>query len=178
MLYNDNVVHSSHSGPLFAAPLFPCIASHQAHGLHNHRDGTQATTEGSEILAKDLVVACTARLMVTASIVIAIFLGLAIQDVTGQQAVPDALSGELLTFVKIVGQFDPGARFQVPGADAPSISLLTGVEPNAGWEEVGGGSASGGGISDNSDGLCVPSVAIAPEGTFWHRLVRRQWRGL
>lgn len=56
MLYNDNVVCSPNIGPLLAAPLFSCIASHQAHGLHNHRDGTQATTEGSEILARDLIV--------------------------------------------------------------------------------------------------------------------------
>lgn len=82
MLYNDNVVHSSHSGPLFAAPLFPCIASHQAHGLQYHQDGTQATTEGSEILVKDLIVVCTAWSIVTVSIVIAVFLGLAIQIIT------------------------------------------------------------------------------------------------
>lgn len=60
MLYNDNVVRSPNFGPLFAAPLFSCIASHQARGLRNHRDGTQATTEGSEILATELIVACTA----------------------------------------------------------------------------------------------------------------------
>ncbi len=34
-----------------------------------------------------------------------------------------------------------------------------------GWEEVGAGSASGGGISDNSGESYVPSVAISPGGT-------------
>jgi hypothetical protein len=33
------------------------------------------------------------------------------------------------------------------------------------WEEVGAGSASGGGISDNSELSAYPSAAIAPEGT-------------
>jgi len=33
------------------------------------------------------------------------------------------------------------------------------------WEEVGAGSASGGGISDNSGESYAPSVAIAPDGT-------------
>jgi hypothetical protein len=33
------------------------------------------------------------------------------------------------------------------------------------WEEVGTGSASDGGISDNSGHSSVPSVAIAPDGT-------------
>ncbi|MCK4316371.1 MAG: hypothetical protein KAX24_11420, partial [Anaerolineae bacterium] len=79
--------------------------------------------------------------MVTASIVIAIFLGLAIQDATGQQVVPDALSGELLTFAESVGQFDPGGRSQVRGADASLVPLLATAEPNAGWEEIGAGSA-------------------------------------
>jgi len=64
--------------PLFAAPLFPCIASHQIHGLRHHQDGTQATTKGSEIQARELIVAYMSRFMVTASIAIVVFLGLAI----------------------------------------------------------------------------------------------------
>ncbi|MCI0393484.1 MAG: hypothetical protein L0322_00915, partial [Chloroflexi bacterium] len=33
------------------------------------------------------------------------------------------------------------------------------------WQEVGGGSATGGGISDNSGGSYIPAVAVAPDGT-------------
>jgi len=33
------------------------------------------------------------------------------------------------------------------------------------WKEVGSGSASGGGISDNNSGSVAPAVAIAPDGT-------------
>ena len=164
MLYNDNVVRSPNFGPLLAAPLFSCIASHQAHGLRNHRDGTQATTESSEILARELIVACTAWSIVTVSVVIAVFLGLAIQDTAAQQAALEALFSELLMFAESVGQFDPGGRSQVRGADASLIPLLATAEPNAGWEEIGAGSASSGGISDNGGGLCIHSVVIAPDG--------------
>jgi len=43
--------------------------------------------------------------------------------------------------------------------------LFSVVDSNAGWEEVGTGSASGGGISDNSGASRYPSMAIAPNGT-------------
>ena len=55
------------------------------------------------------------------------------------------------------------------------------------WEEVGTGSASGGGISDNSGGSGSPSVAVAPDGTpyvAWGdgsggdtEIYVRRWRG-
>ena len=35
------------------------------------------------------------------------------------------------------------------------------------WQEVGAGSASGGGISNNANGSWVPSLAIAPDGMPW-----------
>ena len=44
----------------------------------------------------------------------------------------------------------------------PAHPLFSTADANAGWEEIGAGSASGGGTSDNS-GLSVrSSVAIAP----------------
>jgi hypothetical protein len=51
----------------------------------------------------------------------------------------------------------PGSRaFDVPHALA---------ESNAGWKEVGVGSATGGGISGNSDFSGWPSMGVAPNGT-------------
>jgi hypothetical protein len=52
---------------------------------------------------------------------------------------------------------------QPPGglASAPASAASS----NAGWREVGSGSASGGGISDDDDDSCGPSIAIAPDGT-------------
>jgi len=81
MLYNDNVVRSLNFGLIFAAPLLLYIASHQAYGLRHHQDGTQATPEGSEILARELIVAFTALSKVAVSTAIAVFLGLAIHVV-------------------------------------------------------------------------------------------------
>jgi len=62
------------------------------------------------------------------------------------------------------------------------------ADPNAGWQEVGAGSASGGGISDNGDDSERPSLAIAPDGTLyvaWHdyccrgqeEIFVRRWNG-
>ena len=55
------------------------------------------------------------------------------------------------------------------------------------WEEVGAGSASGGGISDNSGSSAWPSMAVAPDGTpyvAWHdnsggdwEIYMRRWGG-
>ena len=47
---------------------------------------------------------------------------------------------------------------------APSV-IQDAADVNAGWQEVGTGSASGGGISDNSGNSWVPSIAIAPDDT-------------
>jgi len=56
--------------------------------------------------------------------------------------------------------------------------------PNAGWEEVGPGSAAGGGISDNDGTSSAPSVAAAPGGALyvaWHdegdEIYMRRWNG-
>lgn len=43
-------------------------------------------------------------------------------------------------------------------------TLSAGGAANAGWEEVGAGSASGGGISQDSIDSMVPSLAIGPNG--------------
>ena len=50
-----------------------------------------------------------------------------------------------------------------PGAEAEPAALRS-ASANAGWEEIGG-SASGGGISDNSGESVDPSLAIGPDGT-------------
>jgi hypothetical protein len=58
---------------------------------------------------------------------------------------------------------------------------------NAGWEEVGAGSASGGGISNNSSGSYHPAITIAADDTpyiAWddasggdHEIYVRRWSG-
>lgn len=50
-------------------------------------------------------------------------------------------------------------------AHAISPSSLPLADSNAGWEEVGAGSASAGGISDNYGVSVYPSLAISPDGT-------------
>jgi hypothetical protein len=50
----------------------------------------------------------------------------------------------------------------LPTGSLPGTATLTGP---AGWQEVGSGSASGGGISDNSGNSFWPSLAVAPDGT-------------
>ena len=60
----------------------------------------------------------------------------------------------------------PGAltmAAQLPGERALAPASAAGS--NAGWREVGVGSASGGGISDSPDQASSPSLAIAPDGT-------------
>jgi hypothetical protein len=52
-----------------------------------------------------------------------------------------------------------------PALKALALAYIPMADPNAGWEEVGIGSASGGGISDNSGNSYRPSVSIAPDGT-------------
>jgi hypothetical protein len=52
---------------------------------------------------------------------------------------------------------------QPPGEIASALTSAAGS--NAGWREVGAGSASGGGISDDDDDSCGPSIAIAPDCT-------------
>ena len=43
------------------------------------------------------------------------------------------------------------------------------------WHEVGAGSASGGGISDNGSNSMSPSLAIAPDGTPYVAWVDEGW---
>jgi hypothetical protein len=52
-----------------------------------------------------------------------------------------------------------------PSAQAISPPPAPLAEPNAGWEEIGAASASGGGISDNESVSVYPSLAVAPDGT-------------
>lgn len=53
----------------------------------------------------------------------------------------------------------------VPTAAAPPDDKL--VLPNAGWLEVGSGSAGGGGISNTSEDSTVPAIAVTSGGTFY-----------
>jgi hypothetical protein len=57
-----------------------------------------------------------------------------------------------------VGNF-PAAAFSSPAEAKAPVASATG------WDEVGTGSATDGGISDNSGASYRPSVAIAPDGT-------------
>jgi len=59
--------------------------------------------------------------------------------------------------------FVQGGAVSTAQATSPSDLPLT--APYAGWEEVGAGSASGGGISDNAGVSVYPSLAISPDGT-------------
>jgi len=52
---------------------------------------------------------------------------------------------------------------QPPGEIASALTSAT--SSNAGWREVGAGSASGGGISDDDDDSCGPSIAVTPDST-------------
>ncbi len=72
-------------------------------------------------------------------------------------------------------------------AKGPVLSLPA-ADLNAGWEEVGTGSASGGGISDDSGNSLEPSMAVASDGTSyvaWHdysggglsEIYIRRWSG-
>ena len=52
----------------------------------------------------------------------------------------------------------------------PALLLMLGAAPgqpeaNAGWVEIGAGSASGDGISDDQGHAANPSLAITPTGT-------------
>jgi hypothetical protein len=49
----------------------------------------------------------------------------------------------------------------LPAASRPGSATLT---VSAGWQEVGAGSASSGGISDNDGDSFWPSLAVAPDG--------------
>lgn len=72
-------------------------------------------------------------------------------------------------------------------AQAATPPALPPADPNAGWEEVGTGSASGGGISDNNGVSVYPSLAISPDGTpyiAWedwsdgdYEIYLRRWNG-
>ena len=68
-----------------------------------------------------------------------------------------------------------------------SVALAPTADSNAGWEEVGDGSATGNGVSNNAGHSADPSMAIAPDGTpylawtdvssgSWQIYVRR-WNG-
>ena len=50
-----------------------------------------------------------------------------------------------------------------PGAAAEPVDVAA-ATANAGWEEMGAGSASGGGISNNPGVSGYPSLALAPDG--------------
>jgi hypothetical protein len=68
----------------------------------------------------------------------------------------------LLSIVLLV---PPVAGGLPPVVKALSPAYVQFAGPNAGWEEVGSSSASGGGISDNNGGSYAPSVSTAPDGT-------------
>jgi hypothetical protein len=59
----------------------------------------------------------------------------------------------------------PDARTTAPSSVDLAHLLFSTADSNAGWEEVGAGSATGGGISDNSRDSRCPLMAIAPDGT-------------
>mgnify|MGYP003619885093 CR=1 FL=1 len=72
------------------------------------------------------------------------------------------------------------------GATAPGAYAPDDVAANAGWEEVGAGSASGGGISNNGGNSRIPAIVMGPDGPIvawydnsignWEIYVRR-WNG-
>lgn len=68
--------------PFFAALLFLYIASHQVYGLSHHQHRTQATTKGSEILARKLIMARAGWFTFAPSMAITVFPRLAISAVT------------------------------------------------------------------------------------------------
>jgi len=76
---------------------------------------------------------------------------------------PSALAGVILLAVLASGGRQPGAYGSAPPAPTYPVHLLS-LDANAGWTEVGSGSASGGGIS-NDNNSTFPSLAIAPDGT-------------
>ena len=70
--------------------------------------------------------------------------------------------------------------------DLRGLAVLA-ADTYAGWQEVGAGSATGGGISNNTGTSNNPSVAVAPDGTpyvAWHdgtsgnhEIYVRRWNG-
>jgi hypothetical protein len=81
----------------------------------------------------------------------------------------------------------PPAAAAVSGRPARPPFPIAGA--TAGWEEVGAGSASGGGISDNDGSSSAPAVAVGPHGVVyvaWHDdsdecgdddIYARRWEG-
>jgi hypothetical protein len=59
----------------------------------------------------------------------------------------------------------PGGRPYVAWHDDSYEEIYVRRWQGSSWEEVGAGSASGGGISDNPGGSNAPAVAVAPDGT-------------
>jgi hypothetical protein len=70
-------------------------------------------------------------------------------------AMAASLAAVLIPGVLTIAARPPGERASAPAFAAGS---------NAGWREVGTGSASGGGISDDDDDSCGPSIAVARDG--------------
>ena len=72
------------------------------------------------------------------------------------------------------------------GAVAPGALAPDDMAANAGWEEIGVGSASGGGISNNGGNSRIPAIVMGPDGPIvawydnsignWEIYVRR-WNG-
>jgi hypothetical protein len=79
--------------------------------------------------------------------------------------VTTAVRSASVPFAENTSQFDEGTHTCVRDAHAALVPLVPASDLNAGWEEVGTGSASGGGVSDNTGWSRDPSIAIAPSGT-------------
>jgi hypothetical protein len=71
----------------------------------------------------------------------------------------------VLASIALLVSFVPDGSLWIVSAISPARLPL--VDANAGWEEVGPDSASGGGISNNSGHSYFPSPAFAPDGTLY-----------